>query len=160
MASGSRKLGLVVRLRLALRDFERLPRAAGRDEEAPRLPPPLVGEALDTDQLVLTLSRESPEKYAAIRTFYIWSGTLQMRAEQLGCHVDTLTNRVRAAARYRLDDLDQARRARMLRPQKPLQGAPSSADTSHHSLTLRRIAQMPFYPVDSANFPLNLGQRL
>ena len=82
---------------------------------APRPPQPLVGEAVDTDQLVSIISRENPGQFVAIRAWYVWTGTLEQRAHDLGIHRDTLRDRV-VAARYRLDELDQERRRGAIRP--------------------------------------------
>jgi hypothetical protein len=64
-------------------------------------PPPLVGEALDTDRLVHRLPHHL---LGACVASYIWTGTLADRARSLGCHVNTMRNRT-TQAMYRLDDL-------------------------------------------------------
>lgn len=79
----------------------------------PRPPQPLVGEALDTDDLVRELPDEQQE---ALTAWYVWTGDLQDRALFLGIHRDTLRDRV-VAARWRLDTLDQTRRYRLQKTQ-------------------------------------------
>lgn len=80
-------------------------------------PQPLVGEALDTDRLVAVLARESPERYSAVRAWYVWTGTLAERAAALRIHSDTLHDRV-VAARYRLDELHLLRRRHGKQPRE------------------------------------------
>lgn len=77
-------------------------------------PPPLVGEALDTDSLVMKLPLE---QVRALTAMYVWSVPERMeeRARILGIHVNTLNERVRQA-KFRLDDLDQARRRPQFSP--------------------------------------------
>ena len=89
---------------------------------APPLAIPLVGEAFDTDDLVLKLERKQRQ---AIDARYIWTypETQEQRARELGIHVNTFRERVRQAM-YRLDDLDCARRRAMLRLRNP---APAAA---------------------------------
>lgn len=81
---------------------------------APRLPCPLVGEALDTDDLVMRLPTE---QRSAITAVYLWTvpETLEARAAVLRIHPGTLRERVRQA-KFRLDDLDHQRRAKLVRP--------------------------------------------
>lgn len=56
--------------------------------EVTRPPPPLVGEAIDTDRLVKRL----PEKLQhALEAWYSWTGTVEMRAGALHVHRNTLT---------------------------------------------------------------------
>jgi len=83
-------------------------------ERANARPQPLVGDALDTDRLVVELARESPERYSAVRAWYVWTGSLADRAAALRIHPDTLHDRV-VAARYRLDDLALLRRGNAIR---------------------------------------------
>jgi hypothetical protein len=61
---------------------------------APRLPIALVGEALDTDDLVLKLADHLQR---ALEAAYCWIGTDGMKAHQLSCHRDTFADRVRLA---------------------------------------------------------------
>jgi hypothetical protein len=88
----------------------------------PRPPQPLVGEALDTDELLSALAsediRQGLDRYQAVRAWYVWTGSVSERAASLRIHPDTLLDRVRAA-RYRLEDLDQARRRDATRPPAP-----------------------------------------
>jgi hypothetical protein len=77
-----------------------------------RPPPPLVGMANDTDDLVAQLCREH---FMAVRAWYVWTGSVEIRAADLGCHPNTLRDRVRAA-KDRLDVLDQERQRRQVRP--------------------------------------------
>ena len=80
---------------------------------APRPPQPLVGEAIDTDQLVNLLP---DPQFIAVRACYVWTvGTLADRAAELGIHRDTLSDRI-TAARYRLEDLSEQRKAGAIRP--------------------------------------------
>jgi hypothetical protein len=83
------------------------------DDGAPRPPVPLVGDALDTDDLVQKLSEEHRE---AITVCYLWTvpETLGERAKLIGIHRDTLAERLKQA-KFRLDDLDCARRRAMVR---------------------------------------------
>lgn len=85
----------------------------------PRPPQPLVGEALDTDELLQALASEDMrrrlDRYQAVRAWYVWTGTLTERAHSLRIHPGTLTDRV-VAARYRLDELDCERRRGATRP--------------------------------------------
>lgn len=81
-------------------------------ESAPRPPPPLVGEALDTDDLVLQLSTEHVR---AVTAYYVWTGSVEESAMELGISRDTLADRI-TAAQFRLEDLDQARRRGMTKP--------------------------------------------
>lgn len=80
-------------------------------EGAPRPPPPLVGEALDTDTLVYKLADEQRE---AIRATYVWTGPVHERAAALGVHANVMRDRV-LAAKFRLEELRQERRAAMMR---------------------------------------------
>lgn len=80
-------------------------------EQSSRPPQPLVGEALNVDALVTIIQGEGVqgyERYVALLAFYVWTGNLSDRARDLHIHPDTLNDRVRAA-RYRLEDLWQAR---------------------------------------------------
>lgn len=70
------------------------------DGDAP--PPPIEVDALDTDMRIAFLSEEHRD---ALRAWYVWSGSLELNAQQLGCHVNTLRNR-RAAAIVELERLD------------------------------------------------------
>lgn len=84
----------------------------------PRPPQPLVGEALDTDDLLVRMQcggKEDQDRYAAIEAWYTWGGSTRDKAIPLGIHVDTLHDRVRAG-RYRLDDLDLLRRRSAAKP--------------------------------------------
>lgn len=78
----------------------------------PRPPQPLVGEAVDTDQLVGLLI---PEHFAAVRAWYVWTSSVDESARELRIHPNTLRVRV-IGARYRLDDLDSDRRRGAFRP--------------------------------------------
>jgi hypothetical protein len=69
-------------------------------------PAPLIGDASDVDPLVHRL--EDAHRRALVAEF-VWTGAAIDRAAALGCHVDTLRNRVQAAC-FRLDDLEQTRR--------------------------------------------------
>lgn len=71
-----------------------------------RPPQPLVGEALDIDNLVQQLV---PEHIEAVTAWYVWTGTVEDRAAVLGVHRNTLHNRV-AAAKACLDALWWSRR--------------------------------------------------
>lgn len=75
---------------------------------APRLPPPLVGEALDTDTLLHKLPKHEQDTIVAK---FVWTvpETIGERATQLGIHPNTFNARLKAAA-YRLEDLQEARR--------------------------------------------------
>jgi len=85
----------------------------------PRPPQPLVGEALDTDELLQVLASEDIlrglDRYQAVRAWYVWTGSLIERAASLKIHRDTLADRV-YAARFRLDELDLLRRRDSIRP--------------------------------------------
>lgn len=59
-----------------------------------RPPQPLVGEALDTNALIIELPSE---QHTAVRAWYVWVGTFEDRARILGIHRNTLRNRVDAA---------------------------------------------------------------
>lgn len=80
------------------------------DERGTQLPPAINGEAFDTDALVLRLA---DDQRRAVDAWYCWTGTVAERAEYLGCHADTLRNRV-AAAKVELERMrltrDAARR--------------------------------------------------
>ena len=93
-------------------------------------PRPLIGDATDVDALI---HRLSDEHRRALVARYVWTGTTQDRARSLGCHVDTLRDRTRAAL-FRLDDLEQARK----RPRCACRAR-------------RRIRDIPTYPDRSAN---------
>lgn len=84
----------------------------------PRPPQPLVGEALDTDELLQSLAgedvRQSLDRYQAVRAWYVWTGSLLEKAATLRIHRDTLADRV-YAARFRLDELDLLRRRDSIR---------------------------------------------
>lgn len=65
--------------------------------DSTRPPPPLVGEAFDTDRLVIHLIAEERQ---ALEATYVWSvGTLEERGGALGIHRNTLRNRVDSAKR-------------------------------------------------------------
>lgn len=64
------------------------------DERGTPPPPAINGEAIDADAMVLRLS--DPLR-RAVDAWYCWTGTLAERAQYLGCHADTLRNRVSAA---------------------------------------------------------------
>jgi hypothetical protein len=74
------------------------------NDVAPRPPPPLIGEATDTDTLIAKLSTVHRD---ALTAHYVWTGPAELKAQQLGCCVTSMANRVRAA-KFRLDDLYQA----------------------------------------------------
>jgi len=80
----------------------------------PRLPPPLVGEALDVDDLVQRLSADQRK---AIEARFLWTvpETLRDRARVLGVSADALRNRLHSAC-YRLEDLYCERRRGFVRP--------------------------------------------
>lgn len=59
-----------------------------------RPPNPLVGEAMDDDRLIVQLE---PRLQEALRARYVWNGTIEERAADLGVHRNTLTNRVEEA---------------------------------------------------------------
>jgi hypothetical protein len=84
------------------------------DDMAPRNPPPLVGEALDTDTLLVRLNSVAPDNYVAVRIRYVWSGSFEERCRQARIPKKTIVDRVRSAI-FRLDDMDQERRAQMAR---------------------------------------------
>lgn len=101
--------------------YERLENQDTRPREGaqtytPRDPPALVGEALDTDMLVSMLIEDQRK---ALKVWYAWSGSLEFRAEQLGCHVNTLRNR-RGAAIVDLERLDGPVGPRKARPVQPV----------------------------------------
>lgn len=75
-------------------------------------PPALIGEALDTDDLVCQLA---DELRIAIMAQYCWTGTVAERASRAGCHAATLYRRV-IHAKIALDAMDCARRRAMPRP--------------------------------------------
>lgn len=81
-------------------------------ECAPRQPLPLVGEALDTDDLVQRLSIEHNE---AVQAVYVWTGTMLERAGYIGIQPRTLNDRCDAAM-LRLDVFDRARALGTTRP--------------------------------------------
>lgn len=85
-----------------------------------QLPQPLIGEAVDTDDLLQKMrfgEQVDRDRYAAVKAWYTWAGHQREWAAALEIHPDTLHDRVRAA-RYRLDDLDVLRRRQMVRPPK------------------------------------------
>ncbi len=86
----------------------------------PRPPQPLVGEASDTEALIVKLPLELQK---AITAKFVWSvpETMAERARILGIHPNTLTDRVKAAI-FRLDDLDQAKRLAMRKMKSMQQG--------------------------------------
>lgn len=69
--------------------------------DCPLPPLPLVGEAFDTDRLVTRLEMRL---FDALIARYKWSGTIELRAADLGIHRNTLTNRVEEA-KQRLESL-------------------------------------------------------
>jgi hypothetical protein len=73
-----------------------------------RPPAPLIGDASDVDALILRLADVHRD---ALRATYVWTGSIQLKARQLGVCVDTLRNRT-IAATWKLDDLDRKRMAR------------------------------------------------
>ena len=75
-------------------------------EGAPRPPPPLVGEALDTDMLVQRLSLEH---HRAVVAVYVITGSSEDRALWLGISQDGMVDRCNAAM-FRLEDMDRQRR--------------------------------------------------
>ena len=68
-------------------------------------PPPLIGEAMDTNALVTLLIAE---QHDAVHAWYCLSGTVDMRADAIHVHVNTLRNRTRAAV-VELERMDGAR---------------------------------------------------
>ncbi len=75
---------------------------AGGSRSAGTAVPTLVGEALDTDALIAKLPEQSLKD--ALVAWYIRTGTIEMKAADLQCHRDTLSDRVDRAIR-RLDEL-------------------------------------------------------
>src|SRR5262245_59687371 len=66
-------------------------------ETPPRAPPPLVGEALDTDRMLVRLhglDREGVAQYHAIRIRYVWTGPEALKAAQARIAERTLRARV------------------------------------------------------------------
>lgn len=90
-----------------------------------------LSEALATDDLVCKLLMISHE---AIKAWYTWTGTIEMRARALDCHVNTLRNR-RDAALVELERMDTPR----TKPGHP--GLPSA-------IVVRRTTYMPEDVVD------------
>lgn len=82
----------------------------GAEVYATREPPALIVDALATDSLVNLLPMDL---LLALRVWYVWTGTLDARAADLGCHVNTLRNR-REAAIIELERLDGGRGRRVL----------------------------------------------
>lgn len=70
-------------------------------------PPGINVEGLDTDSLVCRLSDPHRE---AIEAYWAMTGPLEYRASAIGCHVNTLRNRAKAAV-VELEVMDAARRA-------------------------------------------------
>lgn len=88
---------------------------------APRPPLPPLGEVNDTDSLVVKLADEL-QKTLIVK--YVWTvvpDTEEARAAALRIHVNTLRERVKQA-KFRLDDLDHARKASIRRFQSPMLG--------------------------------------
>ena len=81
-------------------------------KSAPRPPPPLVGPALDTDDLVQKLTDEHRE---AVTVMYVWSGSLIIRAEEIGVQPRTLNDRCDAAMLV-LERLDMERSRARVKP--------------------------------------------
>lgn len=69
-------------------------------------PQALIGEALDTNELILQLK---VELFEALRAWYCWTGTEEQRALDLGVPRSTLRSRV-VAAKVELERLDGIRR--------------------------------------------------
>lgn len=88
---------------------------------APRLPVPLVGEALDTDDLVQKLSDEHRQAIIAV---YLWTVPEKQedKAKVLGLHPNSLRERIKQAS-YRLDELDHARRRGLPQPNTTMRQA-------------------------------------
>ena len=89
----------------------------------PRPPQPLVGEALDTDDLLVRMSigdRLDRDRAEAVTAWYVWLGNTRDKALALGIHPDTLHDRVRSA-RNRLEDLDLLRRRSTVKPPLAMQ---------------------------------------
>lgn len=72
---------------------------------APRPPPPLVGEALDTDTLVGKLALKLQQ---AVIAWYVWSGALEFRSRDMDMDPKTLRTLV-ATAKEELERLDGER---------------------------------------------------
>jgi len=73
--------------------------------------PALIGEAVDTDALVLMLERILRQSLIA---WYVCSGTIAQRAGELSCHPNTLRYRV-DCAKGRLEVMWQRRQAMRIR---------------------------------------------
>lgn len=88
-------------------DQKRDGQAATWETEAP---PGITAEAIDTNALVILLSREHDE---AVHAYYCWSGSLAIRAAQLRepVHETTLIRRVREAM-VDLERMDGQRKRR------------------------------------------------
>lgn len=117
--------------RLANQDTSAPREGARTYENASAEPFAGLSEALATDDLVCLLPKEWHD---AIKAWYCWTGTLEMRAKALGCHADTLRNR-RNAALEELERLDTPRT-------KP--GRPSTAA----AIVVRRTRYVPDDIVD------------
>lgn len=81
-------------------------------------PQPMLGPALDTDDLLAKMrygDEDDRNRYKAVKAWYTWAGSPRDWAIKLDIHVDTLHDRVRSA-RYRLDDLDLLRRRSAVKP--------------------------------------------
>jgi hypothetical protein len=76
----------------------------------------LAGEAMDTNDLVRKLDGSLRD---AVYAWYTMSGSIRDRATILGCHPDTFKARVEAA-KCRLDELQQAKRAAAVRNKRIL----------------------------------------
>lgn len=76
-----------------------------------RPPPPLVGEASDTDRWVMRLELRLHD---AVIAQYVWTGAQEERAGRLGIHANTLRNRV-TEAKEELDAMYWTARAPALR---------------------------------------------
>jgi hypothetical protein len=66
----------------------------GYGSEMTKPPPPIIGAAFDTDRLVARLPNELR---GAVNARYVWTGSLEMRAADMGVHRNTLANRVMEA---------------------------------------------------------------
>lgn len=83
-----------------------------RGSSADEVIPMMLGEAIDTDKLVRKL--EAPLR-KALESWYVLTGTQGQKAQALGCHVNTLRNRVEAA-KQQLETFERARRIKRAHP--------------------------------------------
>lgn len=74
--------------------------------------PVLIGEAIDTHRLVCKLDLKLQK---ALVKWYADTGTQGQKAAELGCHVNTLRNRVEAA-KQQLQTFERSRRIKRAHP--------------------------------------------